>query len=81
LPAFLEERREVAQERVCGEAVGGGLLLLLGRQVVGDVEERLKKGDVEEGEQDERGECAGLQLGVGGTHCIAIDSVAFADDI
>ena len=43
LPAFLEERREVAQERVCGEAVGGGLLLLLGRQVVGDVEERLKK--------------------------------------
>ena len=36
----LEERREVAQERVRGEAVGGGPLLLLGRrQVVGDVEE------------------------------------------
>ena len=36
----LEERREVAQERVRGEAVGGGPLLLPGRrQVVGDVEE------------------------------------------
>jgi len=36
----LEERREVALERVRGEAVGGGPLLLLGRrQVVGDVEE------------------------------------------
>ena len=40
LPAFLEERREVAQERVCGEAVGGGLLLLLGRQVVGEVKKK-----------------------------------------
>ena len=29
----------MAQERVCGEAVGGGPLLLLGSQVVGDVEE------------------------------------------
>jgi hypothetical protein len=36
----LEERREMAQERVRGEVVGGGPVLLLGRrQVVGDVEE------------------------------------------
>jgi hypothetical protein len=52
---ILEERREVAQDGVCGEAMGGGLLLLLllGRQVVGEVA---------------MGKCAGLQLGGGGTH-------------
>ena len=66
----LEERRDVAQERVRFEAVGGGLLFrLLGRRQGSLVE---VVGDVEDGEQDEQGECTGLLLGGGGgnrCHC------------
>ena len=52
------------------EAMGGGLLFcLLGRHQ-GSLDEVV--GDVEDGEQDDQGECTGLLLGGGGgnrCHC------------